>query len=60
MPSMFYGRKYTEVVKTELSDVVLFNRTTKEVFVIPLWELERVTKELTDIVIAEQEKKDNL
>jgi PHD/YefM family antitoxin component YafN of YafNO toxin-antitoxin module len=58
MPKYTYGAKYIEVVKTELSDVVLFNRSSKEVLVIPLWELERVTKELTDLVIAEQDKKD--
>jgi PHD/YefM family antitoxin component YafN of YafNO toxin-antitoxin module len=60
MPSYRYGAKYIEVVKTELSDVVLYNQSSKEVLVIPLWELERVTRELTDLVIAEQEKRDKL
>lgn len=58
MPKQLHRSKYVEVVKTELSDVVLFNQSTKDVFVIPLWELERVTKELTDLVIAEQDKAD--
>lgn len=38
-----------EVIKTELSDVVLFNTITKVTFVIPLNELNKVKDKLDDI-----------
>ena len=38
-----------EVIKTELSDVVLFNTVTKVTFVIPLTELNAVKDKLDDI-----------